>query len=91
MTAVDKEACYRIAPGHRMQWEEAQQCWVILYPEGMVQLNESAAETLRRCDGATPLSAVITDLEAAYGEPDLAGDVLELVQAALEQGWLSKD
>jgi pyrroloquinoline quinone biosynthesis protein D len=91
MTAVDKEACYRIAPGHRMQWEEAQQCWVILYPEGMVQLNESAAETLRRCDGATPLSAVISALEADYGEPDLAADVLELAQAALEQGWLSKD
>jgi pyrroloquinoline quinone biosynthesis protein D len=91
MTAVDKEACYRIAPGHRMQWEEAQQCWVILYPEGMVQLNESAAETLRRCDGATPLSAVISELEAAYGEPDLAADVLELAQAALEQGWLSRD
>jgi pyrroloquinoline quinone biosynthesis protein D len=91
MTAVDKEACYRIAPGHRMQWEEAQQCWVILYPEGMVQLNESAAETLRRCDGANPLSAVISGLEAAYGEPDLAADVLELAQAALEQGWLCKD
>jgi pyrroloquinoline quinone biosynthesis protein D len=88
MNAVDPDACYGIAPGHRMQWEEVQQSWVILYPEGMVQLNDSAAEVLRRCDGVTPLSAVIADLEAAYEEPDLSADVLELIDTALQQGWL---
>jgi pyrroloquinoline quinone biosynthesis protein D len=82
------EWCYALAPGHRLQWEEAQQAWVILYPEGMVILNDSAAETLRRCDGATPLAAVIDDLERVYGESGLATDVLELVAAALEEGWL---
>ena len=90
MSIVDLQACYGIAPGHRMQWEEAQQSWVILYPEGMVKLNESAAETLRRCDGVQPLSAVIAELEAAFGESDLQADVLELVDAALEQGWLAR-
>jgi len=89
MSVVDPSACYRIAPGHRMQWEEAQQSWVILYPEGMVKLNESAAETLRRCDGVKLLSAVIAELEAAFGEPDLTADVLDLIGAALEQGWLT--
>ena len=88
MSAVDREASYGIAPGHRMQWEEVQQSWVILYPEGMVQLNDSAAEALRRCDGVTPLSAVIADLEATYDEPDLSADVLELIDAALQQGWV---
>ena len=90
MTTLDRDACFGIAPGHRMHWEDAQQSWVILYPEGMVQLNESAAEILRRCDGVTPLNAVIAELEAAYGEPGLATDVLDLIQAALEQGWLSR-
>lgn len=90
MGTVDPQAHYAIAPGHRMQWEEAQQSWVILYPEGMVRLNDSAAEVLRRCDGARSLSAVIAELEAAYEESDLRADVLELVSAALEQGWLAK-
>ena len=89
MSIVDPQARYGIAPGHRMQWEDAQQSWVILYPEGMVKLNESAAETLRLCDGVRPLSTVIADLEAAFGEPDLQADVLELIGAALEQGWLT--
>jgi pyrroloquinoline quinone biosynthesis protein D len=35
----------------RLQWEEAQQAYVLLYPEGMVKLNLSAAEILKRCDG----------------------------------------
>ncbi|MFX5622761.1 pyrroloquinoline quinone biosynthesis peptide chaperone PqqD, partial [Acinetobacter baumannii] len=30
----------------RLQWEEAQQAWVLLYPEGMVTLNDSAAAIL---------------------------------------------
>ena len=90
MSAVDPKASYGIAPGHRMQWEETQQSWVILYPEGMVKLNETAADILRRCDGSTPLTAVIADLEADFKEPDLATDVLELVEAALGHGWLSR-
>ena len=88
MSRVDIAACYGIAPGHRMQWEEAQQAWVILYPEGMVQLNDSAAEILRRCDGETPLSAVVADLEQALAETGLTDDVRELVAAALENGWV---
>lgn len=90
MIEVDQESCYAIAAGHRLQWEEAQDCWVVLYPEGMVKLNDSAAEILRRCDGTTPLKAVIADLEKTYGESDLQADVTGLVDAALQHGWLSR-
>ncbi|MEZ5650478.1 MAG: pyrroloquinoline quinone biosynthesis peptide chaperone PqqD [Burkholderiaceae bacterium] len=87
MTA-DPAVAYAIAPGHRLQFEDAQQIWVVLYPEGMVKLNGSAAEILRRCDGAKPLSAVIAELESAFGQANLTDDVCGLVGAALEQGWL---
>ena len=90
MTAIDTDAAYGLAPGHRLQWEEAQACWVVLYPEGLVRLNDSAAEILRRCDGATPLGTVITDLEQAFGAQDLTGDVLQLVAAACAEGWLRR-
>ena len=29
----------RVAAMFRLQWEEVQQSWVLLYPEGMVKLN----------------------------------------------------
>ena len=32
----------------RLQWEEVQQSWVLLYPEGMVKLNGSAGEIMKR-------------------------------------------
>ncbi|MFN2329459.1 MAG: pyrroloquinoline quinone biosynthesis peptide chaperone PqqD [Chromatocurvus sp.] len=87
---MDISSCYALASGHRMQWEEVQQAWVVLYPEGVVTLNASAADTLRRCDGLTPLSLVITDLECAYAQTGLTEDVLELVAAALSEGWLRR-
>jgi len=42
---------------HRMQWEEAQQKNIILYPEGMVELNDSSAEILKLCDGTRNLAS----------------------------------
>lgn len=38
--------------GFRFQFEPAQQCHVLLYPEGMIKLNDSASEILKRVDGA---------------------------------------
>jgi len=90
VSAVDMQACYAIAPGHRMQWEETRQGWVILYPEGMVALNDSAAETLRCCDGRTPLHAVVADLQSRYADSELENDVCALIAAALQDGWLRR-
>ena len=41
----------RVGAGFRLQWEPAQSCHVLLYPEGMVRLNASAGEIMNRCDG----------------------------------------
>jgi pyrroloquinoline quinone biosynthesis protein D len=73
---------------YRMQWEEAQQGWVLLYPEGMVKLNPPAAEILKRCDGKTTVSGLVQDLQAAFGEPDLRADVLAFLEQAHGRGWL---
>ncbi len=42
-----------VGRGFRLQWEAAQNAHVLLYPEGMIKLNGSAGEILKRCDGAT--------------------------------------
>lgn len=77
-----------ISPMYRMQWEEAQQAHVLLYPEGMVRLNGPAAEILRRCDGRTSVAALVADLESAFGESGLRGDVLEFLEQAHGRGWI---
>ena len=72
----------------RLQYEEAQTRWVLLYPEGMVTLNDSAAAILQRCDGAHTLDMLIDDLQSAFGVQGIAPEVHAFVKHAFERGWL---
>ncbi|RZT97872.1 pyrroloquinoline quinone biosynthesis peptide chaperone PqqD [Rivibacter subsaxonicus] len=79
----------RIAPGFRLQFEPAQEAWVLLYPEGMVKLNGPASEILQRCNGNTSVEALTADLERSFGEPDLRADVDEFLADARLRGWIA--
>jgi pyrroloquinoline quinone biosynthesis protein D len=78
----------RIGRGFRLQWEPAQSAHVLLYPEGMVKLNASAGEILVRCDGATPVDAIVTDLEKRFATSGLERDVRAFLDLAAEQRWV---
>lgn len=78
----------KIASGMRLQWEEAQQAHVLLYPEGMVQLNPSSAEILGRCDGQRNAESIVAELEQEFPDADLADDVREFLGIALANGWI---
>jgi pyrroloquinoline quinone biosynthesis protein D len=82
------EAPLTIAPGFRLQWEEAQQAYVLLYPEGMIRLNASAGEILKRCDGTRTVEAIVADLERQFPGVELAGDVREFLEEAYGRGWI---
>ena len=77
-----------IAPGFRLQWEESQGAHVLLYPEGMVRLGESAGAILSRCDGERTLEGVVESLLEAFPGADLEADVVEFLTIALEKGWI---
>jgi pyrroloquinoline quinone biosynthesis protein D len=74
--------------GFRLQWEAAQNAHVLLYPEGMIKLNTSAGEILKRCDGATTIADITADLERAFAKSNLSGDVMRFVTMAVEKKWL---
>jgi len=61
--------CYALALHHRFQWEEAQQNYVILFPEGMVKLHGGAGEVLKRLDGKATVGDVVADLKATFRMP----------------------
>ena len=88
MTALDSSVVPRVGPGFRLQWEAAQDCHVLLYPEGMVKLNGSAGEIIRRCDGQRSVAAIVTELEQAFSAQGLEADVLAFVQMAADKRWL---
>ena len=72
----------------RLQFEPTQSRWVLLYPEGMVQLNDSAAEILKRCDGQRSLPDIVTELEQAFNAQDLAPQVKALLEEGQRRGWI---
>lgn len=88
---LDRERPIAIAPGFRLQWEPAQDAHVLLYPEGMVRLSESAGAILSRCDGSRSLEDVLTSLREAFPGADLEGDVVEFLEIALARGWIALD
>ena len=77
-----------ITPGLKLQWEPAQEAYVLLYPEGMVKLNGSAGAIMSRCDGVRTLAEIVADLERSYGLSGLEADVRAFVRLALEKRWL---
>ena len=81
----------RIGAGFRLQWEPVQDCHVLLYPEGMVKLNGSAGEIMKRCDGARSIAAIAADIEQTHALHGLQADVLAFVELAGKQQWLKWD
>ena len=81
----------RIAAGFRLQWEAVQNCHVLLYPEGMVKLNGSAGEILKRCDGERSIEAITADIEQTHALSGLQAEVIGFVELAGRQQWLKWD
>ena len=77
-----------VGRGFRLQWEPAQNAHVLLYPEGMIKLNGSAGEILKRCNGAATIADITADLERAFAAGDLSEDVMRFVAMAVEKRWL---
>lgn len=63
---------------------------VILYPEGMAKLNETAAAILELVDGRRDVAAIIAMLNERF--PEAGGvddDVIEFLQIACQQKWIT--
>ncbi len=89
MNDFDVHQVPNLRRGFRLQWEPAQGCHVLLYPEGMVRLNESAGEILRLVDDQRSVAQIIVDLRRRF--PDAQGldeDILEFVKVAHAQYWI---
>lgn len=86
--AIDACARPRVARLFRLQWEQVQGCHVLLYPEGMVKLNQSAGEILKRCDGSRDVEAIVADLEQAFKTEGLSREVSAFLEIALKHKWV---
>jgi pyrroloquinoline quinone biosynthesis protein D len=88
MDTIATSARPAIGRGMRLQWEPAQNAHVLLYPEGMIKLNGSAGEIMKRCDGIRTIADITADLERTFATTDLANDVAAFVAMAVTKQWL---
>ncbi|KAB0518810.1 pyrroloquinoline quinone biosynthesis peptide chaperone PqqD [Pseudomonas extremorientalis] len=77
-------------PGYRYQYEPAQKGHVLLYPEGMIKLNDSAALIGGLIDGERNVAAIIAELEKQFpGVPELGEDIEQFMEVARAEHWIT--
>jgi pyrroloquinoline quinone biosynthesis protein D len=86
--AIPGHARPALGRGFRFQWEPAQKAHVLLYPEGMVKLNGSAGEIMKRCDGVRTVAEIVADLESTFATTGLEKDVQAFMAMAVQKRWL---
>jgi coenzyme PQQ biosynthesis protein PqqD len=77
-TAISGSTQPRLTNGVRLQTDSVTGKPVLLHPEGIIELNETANEILSRCDGRT-LDEIVQGLAQEYDADPmaLAADVCE--------------
>ena len=85
---INKTDIPEVAPSFRLQWEEVQDCYVVLYPEGMVKLSGSAGEIMKRINGKLSINVIIKELETTFPENKLEDDVIKFLEVAYANGWI---
>lgn len=90
-TNISSLSCYDIRPPFLFRWEESQQAHVLLYPEGIVKLNATGGEILKRCDGKTNVAELIKQLAHSYNASDIdaiRNGVLNFLEVSHGKGWI---
>ena len=85
---LKNETILEIVPTFRVQWEEVQNCYVVLYPEGMVKLSQSAGEIMKRIDGEKSVIDIIDDISNAFDGVDVKEDVMKFLEVVYGNGWI---
>lgn len=63
----------KLAPYARLSEDPQTGHPILLYPEGAVELNATATEILRRCQGVATLDEILRDLQESF---EVSSDVL---------------
>jgi coenzyme PQQ biosynthesis protein PqqD len=76
-----------LAPGVRYRWDEVRRQHQLVFPEGLLVLNDSAAAVVRLCDGRSTQQLIRT-LRAQVIGSDPSQDVQELLDRLAQKGLL---
>ncbi|MBO0369413.1 pyrroloquinoline quinone biosynthesis peptide chaperone PqqD [Pseudomonas shirazensis] len=87
--SLDRQQVPSWRPGYRYQYEPAQQGHVLLYPEGMIKLNESAALIGGLINGQRSVAVIIAELSQQFPDvPEVADDIEQFMEVARAEHWI---
>ena len=89
MGPLSVAAVPRVAPKARLQWDETRQRHVLLYPEGLVALNRTAAEIVGLCDGVRSVADMVEALKQRYPAEGIDRDVVDLLAGLAAKGLVT--
>ena len=89
MSLIKRAQSPTLRQGFRLQWEPRQDCHVLLYPEGMIKLNDSAALIGGLIDGRRDVAAIIGELARQFPDvAELGDDIEQFMEVARAQHWI---
>jgi pyrroloquinoline quinone biosynthesis protein D len=86
MPAIALTDTPRLADKARLKWDAVREKHLLLFPEGVLVLNQTAHDVLALCDGRRTVTEIAALLAAQYHHDAVAGDVREVLQKLAEKG-----
>ncbi len=80
----------RLAPFARYRWDKIREQHQVVYPEGVLVLNRTGAEIVKRMDGRS-LDELVSELESVFNSTSLRGDVSGFLERLFNHGLLRRD
>ena len=85
--SIKADNIFEMDPKYLFRWEEPQQSYVMLYPEGVVKLNETSAAILQLCDGKHTIEEIVSKLSKKY-TTDVSDSVNKFLEVSHAKGWI---
>jgi pyrroloquinoline quinone biosynthesis protein D len=81
----------RLAGKARLKWDAVREKHLLLFPEGVLVLNQTAHDVLALCDGQRAVAEVVEALATQYASDAnaIAGDVKEILQRLVEKSFVT--
>lgn len=77
----------KLAPFARYRWDKLREQHQLVYPEGILVLNESGAAIVQLCDGR-PMSELLAALGEKFPADNLGEDVHDFLERLARKGLL---
>jgi PqqA peptide cyclase len=90
LSALSPTDILRLRRGVRLDADPLSDEAILLFPEGVLFLNETAAAVIRRCDGRRSVAEVVQAVGEDYDDVAV-GDVLSLLRDLITQRLLVAD